>query len=149
LDSFFAIVVDEVELCGGLLNKFQGDAALAIFGTPTPLTDAPGAALACARSIRNRLAAMESDFTAGIGVAAGRVVAGNVGAHQRYEFTVIGDAVNEAARLCELAKQDPDRLLTSGSTIAAADPTEAGHWKLGESVTLRGRVTPTQLSRPR
>ncbi|MFD0362193.1 adenylate/guanylate cyclase domain-containing protein [Nocardia sp. GCM10030253] len=149
LNNFFGIVVDEVELCGGLLNKFEGDAALAIFGTPTPLTDAPGAALACARSIRNRLAAMESDFTAGIGVAAGRVVAGNVGAHQRYEFTVIGDAVNEAARLCELAKQDPDRLLTSGSTIAAADPTEAEHWQLGESVTLRGRVAPTQLGRPR
>ncbi|MEV6334506.1 adenylate/guanylate cyclase domain-containing protein [Nocardia vinacea] len=148
LNSFFEIVVDEVERCGGLLNKFEGDAALAVFGTPAPLDDAAGTALSCARAIRNRLTAKASDFTAAIGVAAGRVVAGNVGAHQRYEFTVIGDAVNEAARLCELAKTDPGRLLTSASTIAAADPSEAMHWQLGESVTLRGRVAPTGLGRP-
>ncbi|WP_433681726.1 adenylate/guanylate cyclase domain-containing protein [Nocardia sp. CA-119907] len=148
LNSFFDIVVDEVERCGGLLNKFEGDAALAVFGTPAPLADAPGAALSCARAIRNRLTARAHDFTAAIGVAAGRVVAGNVGAHQRYEFTVIGDAVNEAARLCELAKNDPQRLLTSETTIATADPAEARHWQLGESVMLRGRVTSTRLGRP-
>ncbi|WP_330251390.1 HAMP domain-containing protein [Nocardia sp. NBC_00565] len=148
LNSFFDIVVDEVERCGGLLNKFEGDAALAVFGTPAPLDDASGAAMSCARAIRTRLSAKASDFSAAIGVAAGRVVAGNVGAHHRYEFTVIGDAVNEAARLCELAKNDPGRLLTSETTIATADPAEAEHWQLGESVTLRGRVTPTRLGRP-
>lgn len=149
LNSFFDIVVDEVERCGGLLNKFEGDAALAVFGTPAPLDDASGAAMSCARAIRTRLRAKAADFSAAIGVAAGRVAAGNVGAHQRYEFTVIGDAVNEAARLCELAKNDPGRLLTSETTIATADPAEVRHWQLGESVTLRGRVTPTRLGRPR
>ncbi|WP_433660830.1 adenylate/guanylate cyclase domain-containing protein [Nocardia sp. CA-128927] len=148
LNRFFDIVVDEVEEHGGLLNKFEGDAALAVFGTPAKLPDASGAALACARAIRRRLDDTANDFIAAIGVAAGRVVAGNVGARQRYEFTVIGDAVNEAARLCELAKQD-DLLLASGNTIAAADPAEVAHWQLGESVTLRGRLTPTQLARPR
>ncbi|MFI7664045.1 hypothetical protein [Nocardia sp. NPDC049526] len=51
--------------------------------------------------------AKASDFTAAIGVAAGRVVAGNVGAHQRYEFTVIGDAVNEAAHSADSPKPTP------------------------------------------
>ncbi|MEV6557003.1 adenylate/guanylate cyclase domain-containing protein [Nocardia sp. NPDC051756] len=148
LNRFFDIVVDEVEAHGGLLNKFEGDAALAVFGTPAALSDASGAALACARAIRRRLDTTANDFIAAIGVAAGRVVAGNVGARQRYEFTVIGDAVNEAARLCELAKQD-DLLLASANTIAGADPAETEHWQLGESVTLRGRLTPTQLARPR
>ncbi|WP_431957456.1 adenylate/guanylate cyclase domain-containing protein [Nocardia lijiangensis] len=148
LNRFFGIVVDEVERCGGLLNKFEGDAALAVFGTPTPLSDAAGAALACARAIRARLGEIP-EFTAGLGVAAGRVVAGNVGAHQRYEFTVIGDAVNEAARLCELAKQDSGLLLASGTTVTDAEQAESAHWELGESVTLRGRVTPTTLARPR
>ncbi|WP_069165316.1 adenylate/guanylate cyclase domain-containing protein [Nocardia altamirensis] len=147
LNRFFDIVVDEVERYGGLLNKFEGDAALAVFGTPAKLPDAPGAALACARAIRKRLDDTTHDFIAAIGVAAGRVVAGNVGARQRYEFTVIGDAVNEAARLCEMAKQD-DLLLVSANTVEAAAATEAAHWKLGESVTLRGRIATTRLARP-
>lgn len=147
LNRFFDVVVDEVEKHGGLLNKFEGDAALAVFGTPAQLSDTAGAALACGRAIRARLDTGGTEFEAAIGIAEGRVVAGNVGARQRYEFTVIGDAVNEAARLCELAKQD-SLLLTSERTVTAAAPTEAGHWQLGESVTLRGRPTPTRLARP-
>lgn len=149
LNDFFAIVVDEVERCGGLLNKFEGDAALAVFGTPAPHSDAAGAALTAARGIRRRLAGATIEFDAAIGVAAGRVVAGNVGARSRYEFTVIGDAVNEAARLCELAKADPHRVLASATTVEAADPAERTHWETGESVTLRGRVRETRLARPR
>ncbi|MBF6331267.1 adenylate/guanylate cyclase domain-containing protein [Nocardia transvalensis] len=149
LNEFFDIVVDEVEGHGGLVNKFEGDAALAVFGTPAPVADAPGAALAAARAIRARMSGAAIEFDAGIGVAAGRVVAGNVGAHRRYEFTVIGDPVNEAARLCELAKLDPGRVLASASTVDAADPSEQTHWEPGESVTLRGRLAPTRLARPR
>lgn len=149
LNDFFAIVVDEVERFGGLLNKFEGDAALAVFGTPAPLPDAAGSALAAARRIRKRLSGAAIAFDAGIGVAAGRVVAGNVGADRRYEFTVIGDAVNEAARLCELAKSDELRVLASANTIRTAASHEQRHWDLGESVTLRGRVQPTTLARPR
>ncbi|MGV9415655.1 adenylate/guanylate cyclase domain-containing protein [Nocardia sp. NPDC003693] len=148
LNRFFGIVVDEVERHGGLLNKFEGDAALAVFGTPAELDSAAGAALACARAIQDQLICQSSDFTASIGVAAGRVVAGNVGSDQRYEFTVIGDAVNEAARLCELAKQEVSLILTSGNTVAAADSAEAANWSVGESVILRGRLTPTALARP-
>ncbi|MFC8381372.1 adenylate/guanylate cyclase domain-containing protein [Nocardia sp. NPDC057272] len=148
LNRFFDIVVDEVERHGGLLNKFEGDAALAVFGTPAPLDDLAGAALSCGRAIQRRLHAA-SDLDAGIGVAAGRVVAGNVGTHNRYEFTVIGDAVNEAARLCELSKQHDERLLTSATTLAAAADSESAQWILGETVTLRGRLKPTQVALPR
>ncbi|MFC4376549.1 adenylate/guanylate cyclase domain-containing protein [Nocardia halotolerans] len=147
LNRFFDIVVDEVESHGGLLNKFEGDAALAVFGTPAPLADAAGAALSCGRAIQRRLRAA-SDLDAGIGVAAGRVVAGNVGTHNRYEFTVIGDAVNEASRLCDLSKQYDERLLTSATTLAAAAGSEAAHWVLGETVTLRGRLKPTHVALP-
>lgn len=148
LNRFFGVVVDEVQRRGGLLNKFEGDAALAVFGTPTPLPDAAGAALACGRAIQARLGEIP-DLRAGIGVAAGRVVAGNVGADQRYEFTVIGDAVNEAARLCELSKSDPGLLLASGATVDAAGSREAAQWERGEEVTLRGRPTATVVARPR
>ncbi|MBL1078267.1 adenylate/guanylate cyclase domain-containing protein [Nocardia sp. 2] len=149
LNEFFGIVVDEVERHGGLVNKFEGDAALAIFGTPAPLPDFAGSALAASRAIRRRLSTATVELDAGIGIAAGRVVAGNVGAHSRYEFTVIGDAVNEAARLCELAKRDEGRVLAAAGAVQTAREKESDNWKLGESVLLRGRLRETRLARPR
>jgi adenylate cyclase len=81
-------------------------------------------------------------------VATGRVVAGNVGDRRRFEYTVIGDPVNQAARLTELAKQRPGRLLAPAAMVAAADSGEAAHWSESDTVTLRGRAQPTTLSVP-
>jgi adenylate cyclase len=76
-------------------------------------------------------------------------VAGNIGAAERFEYTVIGDPVNEAARLTELAKQRPERILASGAALAGAAAEEAGHWTPDGEVLLRGRAAPTQLAIPR
>jgi adenylate cyclase len=75
-------------------------------------------------------------------------VAGNVGGKERFEYTVIGEPVNEAARLSELAKLEPGRLLASSDTIDGASENECAHWSLGETVTLRGHDQPTQLAAP-
>lgn len=77
LNEFFAVVVDAVERHQGLVNKFEGDAALAIFGAPVELADCAGAALAAARNLGRQL--NQSEIRAGIGVSAGTVVAGNIG----------------------------------------------------------------------
>ena len=144
LNEFFAEVVEAVDEQGGWVNKFEGDAALAVFGAPTPLPNRAAAALAAARELDARLQQRVRGLSAAIGVAAGTVVAGHVGAESRFEYTVIGDPVNEAARLTELAKERPSRVLASGTTLAAAGE-EARHWQLGESVTVRGRSQPTAL----
>jgi adenylate cyclase len=89
LNRFFAVVVEEVHRAGGSVNKFEGDAALAIFGAPVRVDDASGRALRTARTMAQRLAVEVPDCRAGIGVAAGRVVAGNIGAAERFEYTVI------------------------------------------------------------
>ncbi|WP_251827822.1 adenylate/guanylate cyclase domain-containing protein, partial [Mycobacterium tuberculosis] len=104
--------------------------------------------LAAARAIADRLANEMPEVQAGIGVAAGQIVAGNVGAKQRFEYTVVGKPVNQAARLCELAKSHPARLLASSDTLHAASETERAHWSLGETVTLRGHEQPTRLAVP-
>lgn len=148
LNRFFGIIVEEVDNHCGLLNKFEGDATLAIFGAPNRLDSPEDQALAAARCIADRLSREISECQAGIGVAAGQVVAGNVGARERFEYTVIGEPVNEAARLCELAKEQPTLLLATADTLESASESERARWSLGETVTLRGHDQPTRLASP-
>ena len=148
LNRFFAIVVEEVDRHHGLVNKFEGDASLAIFGAPNHLDCPEDKALAAARAIADRLGGEMPECQAGIGVAAGKVVAGNVGAKERFEYTVIGGPVNEAARLCELAKALPGRLLATAGALQGASENERARWTLGETVTLRGHEQPTRLASP-
>ncbi|MGL6236977.1 MAG: adenylate/guanylate cyclase domain-containing protein [Segniliparus sp.] len=149
LNEFFHAVVDVVGAEGGYVNKFQGDAALVVFGAPLELENFAGHALRAARVLQEVLAGPLHETNVGIGVSAGPVVAGHIGADERLEYTVIGDAVNAAARLCELAKSEPGHLLASAEAVALADPDEARHWILGEEVPLRGRDALTQLARAR
>lgn len=146
LNRFFEVVVDEVEGNGGLLNKFEGDAALCVFGAPAELPDAATAGLRTARAIRDRVAAM-GELEVGIGVASGQVIAGQIGAASRLEYTVIGDAVNEASRLTELAKRVEGRVLASSATVEAAAEDERQFWTRGKSLRLRGREALTQSYR--
>jgi adenylate cyclase len=148
LNRFFGIIVEEVDRHRGLVNKFEGDATLAVFGAPNRLDSPEDQAMAAARTIAGRLSREISDCKAGIGVAAGRVVAGNVGTRERFEYTVIGGPVHEAARLCELAKSHPERLLSTADTLAGASEEERAHWALGDTVTLRGHDQPTRLAAP-
>ncbi|WP_051711724.1 adenylate/guanylate cyclase domain-containing protein [Spirillospora albida] len=149
LNEFFAVVVQVVNAHGGWINKFEGDAALAIFGAPLDLPDGPARALAAARELASRLAVEVPSLTAAVGVSAGPAVAGHIGAEKRFEYTVIGDPVNEAARLTELAKKTPGLVLASGPALDAAGPDEASHWEITGEVTLRGRLEPTRLAAPR
>jgi class 3 adenylate cyclase len=146
LNAFFHVVVDVVETHGGAVDSFQGDAALCVFGAPVPRERPAADALAAGRGLRLRLADEVPEVSYGIGVSAGMAVAGNVGAEHRFEYTVIGDPVNEASRLCELAKLRPERMLASQGAIELAGGSEESRWRLGESVTLRGRQAPTRLA---
>jgi adenylate cyclase len=149
LNDFFRIVVETVEEHGGWVNKFEGDAALCVFGAPTARPDAAGDALRAARTLHERLQRELQGVDAGIGVSAGTAVAGNVGTEQRYEYTVIGDPVNEASRLCDLAKSRPERLLASAAVVERAGAEEAALWEVRDEVVLRGRERPTGLATPR
>ncbi len=148
LNEFFRVVVDTVARHGGFVNKFQGDAALCIFGAPIEHPDASGAALAAARELHDELMPVLGNAEFGIGVSAGRAIAGHIGAQARFEYTVIGDPVNEAARLTELAKLEGGHVLASANAVSNALDSEALCWNVGEIVELRGRAAPTQLARP-
>jgi adenylate cyclase len=133
------------------VNKFEGDAALCVFGPPGDEGDHAGRALRAGLRLRDELAELadrQGRFDAGIGISSGVVVAGNVGAEERYEYTVIGDPVNEAARLAELAKTDPGRLVASGAVVMRAASADRACWRDAGEQTLRGRNAATAVYTP-
>jgi adenylate cyclase len=148
LNRFFGEVVGAAGDHGGWVNKFEGDAALCVFGAPVPHEDAAGAALRAARDLVARLGRELPEVTVGVGVSAGPAVAGWVGAKERFEYTVIGDPVNEAARLCDLAKTRSDSLLASEAIVARAGRGERARWTVGEPERLRGRRAATRVAVP-
>ncbi|WP_040837980.1 adenylate/guanylate cyclase domain-containing protein [Nocardia brevicatena] len=142
LNRLMSIVVAATEENDGLVNKFEGDAALCIFGAPIAVPDNATPALRVARRIRDEVFAV-GELDIGIGVARGRVFAGDVGTDTRREYTVIGDAVNAAARLTAQAKKVPRRILVSQSVIDAAEPREQANWAPYGTIELRGMTEPT------
>jgi adenylate cyclase len=148
LNRYFGIVVEVAHAHRGWVNKFEGDGALCVFGAPHGMDDPAGCALSAAREMDARLRAELSELAASIGVSSGRVVAGNVGSAERFEYTVIGDPVNEAARLTQLAKSMPQRVLASARTVERAESRERWRWRNDGQTQLRGRSEPTQLVIP-
>ncbi len=88
----------------------------------------------------------ELDF--GIGVATGTVVAGHLGDERRYEYTIIGDTVNIAARLTDVAKGTPRRVFAHRGAVDAADREEAANWIPEAPLTVRGRRDPVPVAVP-
>ncbi|NLG46870.1 adenylate/guanylate cyclase domain-containing protein [Gordonia sp. (in: high G+C Gram-positive bacteria)] len=148
LNAFFSIVAEVVEEHGGFINKFEGDAALMVFGAPEKLDNAVESALAAGRALGEALGE-KLPLEWGMGISCGQVFAGNIGARTRYEYTVIGDPVNESARLSDRAKEGYSPIYASGRAIEAAGEEEAARWRRVDRVTLRGRPEATEVFAPR
>lgn len=149
LNEFFEAVIRCVECEGGLVNQFQGDGVLCVFGAPDDQPDHAARALRAARAVRQEIGSSRpGGLDAAIGISSGKVVAGNVGGLNRHEYTVVGDSTNEASRLTERAKPMSSRTLASKTTIDLAGD-EAEHWEEVGTLPLRGRAEPTIAYEPR
>jgi adenylate cyclase len=151
LNCLFDTVVRITSAHGGWVNRFVGDAALCVFGAPVASDDHATRVLAAARALCDELLVLRKErpwLDVGVGVSSGRVIAANVGTAMRFEFTVIGDAVNEAARLTEVAKRSATRLVASGAAVAEAAGTEAASWVSAGDVHLRGKRNATPIFEP-
>lgn len=137
LNRFFQVVVSVIIREGGWINKFEGDAALCLFGAPQEQPDHADRALRAAASLPVELQATPDMLAAGIGVATGEVISGFVGTAERFEYTVIGDVVNLASRLCDEAKSSTSGVLASESTIRAAERRD--QWRPAGRLNIRGR----------
>jgi adenylate cyclase len=111
LSEYFTEMVEVIFEHGGTLDKFVGDAILALWGAPIAHDDDADGAMRAASDMQRSIEALNAKWAAagrptigvGIGINYGEVFAGNIGSQRRLEYTVIGDAVNVASRLCTQA----------------------------------------------
>jgi adenylate cyclase len=151
LSDYFTEMVDVVFEHGGTLDKFVGDAIMALWGAPAAQPDAADRALRAAVGMLAALTELNARWAAqgrpplevGVGINYGEVFAGNIGSHRRLEYTVLGDVVNVAARLC--AEAGPGEILVGSGVRDAL----RGEWPLEllPARDLRGREGKVEIYR--
>lgn len=115
-----------IQAHGGMVDKFIGDACMAIFNSPLDLDEHEQRAVACAQDMRTAIGEMQKDLSEpiaiGIGVNTGPAVVGNMGSDNRFDYSAIGDAVNTAARLESATKEAGVDILIGESTYKKLSP---------------------------
>jgi len=127
LSRYFAAMVEEVQAQGGTVDKYVGDAIMALFGAPDDQPDAPARAVRAALAMQRRLAAVNAEFAmagyptiaAGIGLHHGPAAVGVMGAPSKREYSAVGDTVNTASRLEGLTKTAGYAVVASAAVVAA------------------------------
>jgi adenylate cyclase len=148
MNALFEAVIPIIHDHEGRVDKFVGDGLLAVFGAPQRLEHHADAGVAAALDIAQAVAdGQAGDLQIGIGVNSGTVIAGNVGAAGRLEFSVIGDPVNVAARVQEATRETGDTVLVTDRTreLLSDEPVALVE---RSRVELRGRSAPVVLYAP-
>lgn len=122
LNAHFAMVAEAIEAEGGIIDKFVGDAVVAIFGAPGSLPDHAARAVRAAQRVAAIQAggAAPGGFRMRIGLNTGAALVGNIGTHRRFDYTAIGDAVNVAQRIEAANKVFGTMMLVSRATALGA-----------------------------
>jgi len=148
LNEYFTEMVGIVMSEGGVVDKYIGDAIMAVFGAPVPKKEDPVNAVRAAVRMRGALAELNKRLEArgsptlrtGIGIHTGEVVAGNIGSERRMEYTVIGDAVNLASRLETNTKDLGVNVLISEDTYELTKHMVEA--RAVKEITVKGRAAP-------
>jgi adenylate cyclase len=151
LTEYFSEMVEIIFEHGGTLDKFVGDAIMALWGAPIAHADDPSRALRAAVAMQQGVARLNQQWAlagrpeigVGIGINFGEVFAGNIGSHRRLEYTVIGDAVNVANRLCSEA--GPGEILVSEALCQMVK--DHAEYEYLPAMALRGRTRSVQVYR--
>jgi adenylate cyclase len=152
INDLFEQIIPIIHEHEGWVDKFVGDGLMAVFGAPRRQSHHADEALAAAVEIEERLRSHGGDLEIGIGLNSGSVVAGNVGGAGRLEFTVIGDAVNVAARVEAATRETGDTILMAAETkdLLSKDLPSASGLELAEreGIELKGKRGSVRLYAP-
>jgi class 3 adenylate cyclase len=149
LNQYFGSMTDIAFRYGGTLDKYYGDGMMVFFGDPVPYEDHAERAIRMALDMRGRLPDLQKGWfldrdevlNIGIGISTGYVTVGNIGSSVRLDYTVIGNNVNIASRLSDMAA--PGQILATERTVARAQDT-AQVREYGE-ITVEGSARPIRV----
>ena len=139
MNKVLTIQADAVKEYGGMVDKYIGDAMMAIFNAPIDLPNHETAAVLCARDIQENIKKADIDVEIGVGVNSGFAVIGNMGSNTRFDYTAIGDAVNLAARLESSTKEVGEDIVIGYDTINAKDFSDQITLKELNSIKVKGK----------
>ncbi len=151
LNDYFTGMARAIDAHHGVIDKYIGDAVMALFGAPLARPDDAANALRAALAMRDALDALNAErakkglpaWKNGVGVNTGRVVAGTLGSEERWSYTVIGDAVNVASRLESVTKEHNAPIIASARTKALAGP--GFRWRPLGRVTVKGKTEDLEI----
>jgi len=149
LNEYFEIIIDVIFRFHGTINKFIGDAIMAIYGAPFAIDDPAMRAVRTAVEIEQRIAILNHRrkeeqkpvVHMGIGINSGQAIAGNIGSERRMEYTVIGDEVNLAQRL-EAAAREGEIFISQATWEKVRERVEA---RARDPMTVKGKSIPIRV----
>jgi len=139
MNKALTIQADTVKRYDGMVDKYIGDAMMAIFNAPIDLADHETAAVLCAKEIQDKIKLANLDVEIGIGVNTGYAVIGNMGSDTRFDYTAIGDAVNLAARLESSTKEVGEDIVIGYDTIKSKGFCDQITLKELDSIKVKGK----------
>jgi adenylate cyclase len=151
LNEYYALVERICEEHGGVITQFLGDGVVVVFGAPLrPLRDHALQAVQAAVALQRALAARnathpDEPLVAGVGICSGDMIAGNVGAGDRVTYTIVGDAVNQAARLQVKTRDLGASILITDSTARALGLAGGIALRSRGAVALKGIAAPVEV----
>ena len=145
MNKALTIQADAVKKYGGMVDKYIGDAMMAIFNAPIDLPNHETVAVLCAEEIQESIKKANLGIEIGLGVNTGYAVVGNMGSDTRFDYSAIGDAVNLAARLESSTKDVGEDIVIGYDTISASDFSNELILKELDSIFVKGKEKPIKI----
>ena len=145
MNQVLTIQADTVKFYDGMVDKYIGDAMMAIFNAPVNVPDHETAAVLCAKEIQDKVKMANLGVEIGVGINTGYAVVGNMGSDTRFDYSAIGDAVNLAARLESSTKEVGEDIVIGYDTISSSSFSDQIILKELESIFVKGKEKPIKI----
>jgi adenylate cyclase len=153
LNQYFTPMTEIILETGGLLDKYIGDAIMAVWGAPLPLEDHPDRALFASLKMLDALDTLREQWRQkglplidiGCGINTGQMVVGNMGSNQRFDYTVLGDSVNLGSRLEGITKEYGVKIICSEYTKIKLKSPQNFMLRELDDIKVKGKNTPVKI----